>query len=211
MTFSLPTRAKNSPQGEELRRQNKAGGVIPAAGSSCALRLDPHRLPARYTAADERADGSSRLVEIDREQVLLHRSVNGVRMRLRIPLEVFRGVAVRLMGWDDEDVIAITLEHPDPALTVALHRAGGFEDSAAEWQSWGRVLGLPLLIEDVDGTLRRPVEMTGALMTGVAALRRRRKTPLRKRRPYYVARRRGFGSGIAPAVHRDEREIIAPE
>jgi hypothetical protein len=167
-------------------------------------------LPARYTAADELADGRARVIEIDREQVLLHRSVNGVRMRLRIPMEVFRGVAVRVLDWNDSEV-AITLEHPDPALTVALHRAEGIEDSAAEWQSWGRVLGLPLLIEDVDGTLRSPVEMIGALMTGEVALRRRRKTPLRKRRPYFLARRRGFGLGIASAVHRGEREIIAPE
>jgi hypothetical protein len=192
-----------------LRRQNKAGGVTPA-GSGRALRLDPHRLPARYTAADERADGRARVIEIDREQVILRRSVNGVWMRFRIPMEVFRGVAVRVLDWNDSEV-AITLEHPDPALTVALHRAEGFEDSAAEWQSWGRVLGLPLLIEDVDGTLRSPVEMIGALMTDKVALRRRRKTPLRKRRPYFLARRRGFGPGIAPAVHRGEREIIAPE
>jgi hypothetical protein len=192
-----------------LRRQNKAGGVTPA-GSGRVLRLDPHRLPARYAAADELADGRARVIEIDREQVLLHRSVNGVRMRLRIPMEVFRGVAVRVLDWNDSEV-AITLEHPDPALTVALHRAEGLEDSAAEWQSWGRVLGLPLLIEDVDGTLRSPVEMIGVLMTGEVALRRRRKTPLRKRRPYFFARRRGFGPGIASAVHRGEREIIAPE
>ncbi len=192
-----------------MRRQNKAGGVT-SAGSGRALRLDPHRLPVRYTAADELADGRARVIEIDREQVLLHRSVNGVRMRFRIPMEVFRGVAVRVLDGNDSEV-AITLEHPDPALTVALHRAEGIEDSAAEWQSWGRVLGLPLLIEDVDGTLRSPVEMIGALMTGEVALRRRRKTPLRKRRPYFLARRRGFGPGIAPAVHRGEREIIAPE
>jgi len=208
MTFFLPTRAKKSPQGEELRRQIEAGRVTPA-GSSRALRLDPHRLPVRYTAADERADGHSRVVEISREHVLLHRCVNGVRMRLRIPIEVFRGVAVRVL--DNADVVAITLVHPDPALTVTLHSDAGFENSAAEWQSWGIVLGLPLLIEDIDGTLRRPIEMIGALMTGEVALRRRRKTPLRKRRPYFMARRRGFGPGIAPAVHRNEREIIAPE
>jgi len=193
-----------------LRRRIEAGRVTPA-GSSRALRLDPHRLPVRYTAADERADGHSRVVEIDREQVLLHRSVNGVRMRLRIPIEVFRGVAVRVLDWGSPDVVAITLEHPDPALTVTLHSDAGFENSAAEWQSWGSVLGLPLLIEDIDGELRRPVEMIGALIAGEAALRRRRKTPLRKRRPYFMARRRGFGPGIAPAVHRNEREIIAPE
>jgi hypothetical protein len=167
-------------------------------------------LPVRYSATDERADNRSRIVEIDGDRVLLRRFVSGVEMRVRIPLEAFKGVAVRVLDWDSADVIAITLEHPDPALTVALHRAKGFEDSAAEWQSWGRVLGLPLLIEDMDGTLRRPVEMIGALLRGKMAIRRRRKTPLRKRRPYYSARRRGFG-GIAPAVHRDEREIIARE
>lgn len=191
-----------------MRRQKQAGGVTPARRSSRALRLDPHRLPVRYAAADDRADGSARFIEIDREQVLLRRSVNGVMMRLRIPVEVYLGVAVRLM--DSEGAVAITLEHPDPSLSVTLHADGGIEDAAAEWQSWARVLGLPLLIEDVDGTLRRPVEMLGALMTGRIALRRRRKTPLRKRRPYFVSRRRGFAS-IAPAVHRDEREIIAPE
>jgi hypothetical protein len=175
------------------------------------LRLDPHRLPVRYTTADERADGCSRIVEIDREQVILRRSVNGVVMRLRIPMEMFRGVAVRVLDWNDAEMVSITLEHPDPALTVALHSEAGFENSAAEWQSWGRVLGLPLLIADLDGTLRRPVEMLGALMRGEIALRRRRKTPLRKRRPYFIARRRGFGAGIAPAIHRGEREIIAPE
>lgn len=190
-----------------MRRQSKAGGVTPA-GSGRALRLDPHRLPARYAAADDRADGSARFIEIDREQVLLRRSVNGVLMRLRIPVEVYLGVAVRLA--DNDGVVAITLEHPDPALSVTLHTDGGIDDAAAEWQSWAKVLGLPLLIEDIDGTLRRPVEMLGALMTGRIALRRRRKTPLRKRRPYFAPRRRGFAL-IASAVHRDEREIIAPE
>lgn len=190
-----------------MRRQNKAGGVTPA-GSGRALRLDPHRLPVRYAAADERADGSARFIEIDREQVLLRRTVNGVLMRLRIPLEVYLGVAVRLA--DADGAVAITLEHRDPSLSVTLHADGGMEEAAAEWQSWARVLGLPLLIEDVDGTLRHPVDMLGALMTGRIALRRRRKTPLRKRRPYFLSRRRGFAA-IAAAVHRDEREIIAPE
>jgi uncharacterized protein DUF6101 len=208
MTFFLARRAKKGPQGDELRRQIKAAGLTSGVGSSRALRLDPHRLPTRYTVADERADARSCVIEIDREQVLLIRSVNGVRIRVRIPIDIFLGVAIRLIG--SEGDVAITLEHHDPSLSVAL-RAGGFEDSAAEWQSWGRVLGLPLLIEDLDGTLRRPVEMIGALMSGEPRLRRRRKTPLRKRRPYFVSRRRGFGSGIASAVYRDEREIIAYE
>jgi len=53
--------------------------------------------------------------------------------------------------------------------------------------------------------------MQGGLASGEAAVRRRRRTPLRKRRPYFFARRKGFSVRLAPVVHRGEREIIAPE
>lgn len=195
-----------------MRRQTKAGGLAPAAGSSRALRLDPHSLPIRYTTEDARADNRSRIVEIDRNRVMLFRSVNGVRMRLRIPLDGFLGVAVRIaIAGEDESSVAVTLEHPDPALSVALYVADRIDEAAAEWQSWGRVLGCPLLIADTDGTLRAPVAMVGALMAGESAARRRRRSALRRRRPYFTARRKGFAVRLAPVVHRDEREIIAPE
>jgi hypothetical protein len=194
-----------------LRRQNRAGGS-PAAGSGRALRLDPHSLPIRYTTVDTRADNRSRTVEIDRNRVMLFRSVNGVRMRLRIPLDGFLGVAVRIaITGEDESSAAVTLEHPDPALSVALYVAGEIDEAAAEWQSWARALGCPLLIADADGTLRPPVAMAGPLMAGETAMRRRRRSALRKRRPYFMARRKGFAVRLEPVVHRGEREIIAPE
>jgi hypothetical protein len=62
-----------------------------------------------------------------------------------------------------------------------------------------------LLIAGLDGELR---SATAAL--DETAPRRRRRTPLRKRRPYFFARRTGF-LRLAPLVHRGEREIIAPE
>jgi hypothetical protein len=195
-----------------LRRQSTASGKPFAGGSSRRARLDPLSLPVRLTAADERTDDGTRIIEIGRDRVLLLRSVRGVRMRLRIPLDGFLGVAVRaLVAADGVDQAAITLEHCDPSLSVLLHVGEEVDDLLAEWQLWGRILGRPLLIAGLDGSLRPPVAMQGALAGGETAARRRRRTPLRKRRPYFFARRKGFTVRIAPVVHRGEREIIAPE
>jgi hypothetical protein len=174
------------------------------------MRLDPLSLPVRLTAADERTDDGTRVIEIRRDRVLLLRSVRGVRMRIRIPLEGFLGVAVRaLVAADGTDRAAITLEHRDPSLSVLLHVGDEVDELLAAWQLWGRILGRPLLIAGLDGSLRPPVAMQGALASGETAARRRRRTPLRKRRPYFFARRKGFTARIAPVVHRGEREIIA--
>jgi Family of unknown function (DUF6101) len=191
--------------GSALRRRSSAGGRPLAGGSSRKLRLDPLSLPVRLAAADERTDDGTRLIEIGRDRVLLIRSVRGVRMRLRIPLEGFLGVAVRALADAEHDRIAITLEHSDPALSVVLHIGEDVDELLSDWQLWARVLCRPLLIAGLDGELR----LAHAVL-GEASPRRRRRTPLRKRRPYFFGRRRGF-FGLAPAVHRDEREIIAPE
>ena len=132
-------------------------------------------------------------------------------MRLRIPLEGFLGRCGSHFDSGDGgfDEAAITLEHSDPALTVALHIAEELDDLAEEWETWGRVLGRPLLSRTWTATLHEPIKLLGAMMATEAAPRRRRKTPLRKRRPYFTARRKGFSVRLDAVVHRDEREIIA--
>jgi hypothetical protein len=192
-----------------LRRQTTAGGKPFAGGSGRKPRLDPLSLPVRFAAADERADDGTRIIEIGRDRALLLRSVRGLRMRLRIPLDGFLGVAIRaLVAADEADRVAITLEHRDPALSIVLQIGEEMDELLVEWQLWGRVLGRPLLIAGLDGNLRPAL---AALPNGESAQRRRRRTPLRKRRPYFFARRKGFGVRLAPVVHQDEREIIAPE
>jgi hypothetical protein len=201
---------KKARRGDALRRQSTASGKPFAGGSSRRARLDPLSLPVRLTAADERTDDGTRVIEIARDRVLLLRSVRGVRMRIRIPLDGFLGVAVRaLVAAEGADRAAITLEHRDPSLSVLLHVGDEVDELLAEWQLWGRILGRPLLIAGLDGSLRPPVAIQGALASGETAARRRRRTPLRKRRPYFFARRKGFTARIAPVVHRGEREIIA--
>jgi len=182
-----------------------------AAGSSRALRLDPFSLPVRFEAADEAADECLRVVDLHRERVVVRRSVGGMRMALNLPVAAFRGVAIRLTGKADEPptAIAVVLEHGDPALSLPLFSSSVSDDIVAEWQSWGRVLGLPLLVAERNGSLREPFARLGALLIEAPTWRRRRRTAIARRRPSILLRRRAGVPPKMPAVHRGEREIIA--
>jgi Family of unknown function (DUF6101) len=189
----------------------KAGGV--AAGSSRSLRLDPFSLPVRFEAADEAADERRRVVDLHRERVVVRRSVRGMRMALNLPVAAFRGIAIRLIGETDEapNAIAIVLEHGDPALSLPLFCSNATDDVMAEWQSWGRVLGLRLLVAECDGGLREPFARLGALRVEAPTRRRRRRLAIARRRPTLQLRRRAARAAQPPRprMHRDEREIVA--
>jgi len=182
-----------------------------AAGSGRASRLDPFSLPVRFEVADEAADERLRVVDLHRERVVLRRSLRGMRMALNLPLSAFRGVAIRLTGQADElpTAIAVVLEHGDPALSLPLYASSESDDIVAEWQCWGRVLGLPLLIAERDGSLREPFTSIGALRIEPPTWRRRRRTAIARRRPYRLLWRRPGAPPEAPIMHRGEREIIA--
>ncbi|MGA2311496.1 MAG: DUF6101 family protein [Xanthobacteraceae bacterium] len=175
------------------------------------LRLDPFSLPVRFEAADEAADERLRVVDLHRERVVVRRSVRGMRMALNLPLTAFRGVAIRLTGKADEPptAIAVVLEHGDPALSLPLFCSSASDDIVAEWQSWGRVLGLPLLVAERDGSLREPFARLGAVRIEAPTWRRRRRTAIARRRPAALLRRRAGVPSKTPAIHRGEREIIA--
>ena len=79
----------------------------------------------------------------------------------------------------------------------------------AEWQSWARVLGMPLLVAEEDGGLREPFARIGAVRVASPTWRRRRRFAIRKRRPTLPLRRPAGRSIVGATVHRDEREIIA--
>jgi hypothetical protein len=184
-----------------------------ASAMGTALRLDPFSLPVRFTAADDAADERLRVVDLHRERVVLRRSVRGMRMALNLPVAAFRGVAIRLLFADANKIpnaIAVVLEHGDPALSLPLFSATESDDIVAEWQSWGRVLGLPLLVAETDGSLREPFARLGAFLRIEApAWRRRRRSAIARRRPSRLMRRRPGKLPDAPVVHRGEREIIA--
>ena len=194
------------------------GGPRRASAMGAPARLDPFSLPVRFEAADQAADGQMRVVDLYRERVVMRRAVRGMRMALNMPVAAFRGVAIRMSdaagapcGGVPPASIAVVLEHDDPALSLPLFSAPQTDDIVAEWQSWGRVLGLPLLVAEADGSLREPFARMGALRLETPSLRRRRRTAIARRRPPRLLRRRPGETREAPAVHRDEREIIARE
>jgi hypothetical protein len=182
-----------------------------AAGSSRVSRLDPFSLPVRFEAADDAADERLRIVDLHRERVVVRRSVRGMHMALNLPVAAFRGVAIRLSGKKDEppSAMAVVLEHGDPALSLPLFASTTSDDIVAEWQAWGRVLGLPLLVADGDGSLREPFARLGAIRIEAPSWRRRRRNAIARRRPLFLLRRKAGKPPQTPAVHAGEREIIA--
>src|SRR5262245_26570980 len=87
-----------------------------------------------------------------------------MKMVVEVPTAAYLGVAVRLEppASERDGAVSITLEHRDPGLSLALYRANDGLDIVAEWQSWGRVLKLPLLVAEPDGRLREPFPRGGA-------------------------------------------------
>jgi hypothetical protein len=185
------------------------GGAMPVGSSR--PRLDPLALPVRFTAKDAGADERLRQVELDRERVVLRRAVRGINMAVRLPVTAFLGVALRLVPSEQgaADLVTVSLEHRDAALSVPLFTAPDSDDAVAEWQLWARVLALPLLIGNLDGTLREPFARVGQVRVRPMAPRRRRRTALKARRPAILLRRRPGQCPALQAVHRGEREIIA--
>ncbi|GGE34414.1 hypothetical protein GCM10007276_09740 [Agaricicola taiwanensis] len=121
----------------------------------------------------------------------------------------FRGVAVRVLPGITEnfDRIAIVLAHRDRALDVTLYEADHDADVVAEWQTWASTLGLPLLIEDLDGRLSEPYSRLGQVQIARPGPRRRRS--FLARRPRFLMRRKAGHPDRDAEVIRDEREIIA--
>ena len=180
------------------------------AGAGRAPRPDPFALPVRFAAVDAAADGRVRDVEIDQRRVRVRRRVRGMLVSVNVPVASFVGVAMRPVCEADgrEGILAVSLEHRDPALTVELCTAAEDSDIVAAWRAWARVLALPLLIADGAGALRQLYPRVGALEVGVPGPRRRRKNAVQRRRPRFPLRRR-MGDCRKPNVVHGESEIIA--
>ena len=127
-----------------------------------------------------------------------------------MPLAAYRGVAVRMEGTRQPGSVRVFLDllHADQSLSVPLAIADDPEGVAADWQEWGRVLQLPLLVVAPDGTVTSPLATLGTLVVFPPKLRRR-PAHFRARRPRFLSRRR-IGERARMTVIRG-REIIAPE
>src|SRR4051794_41953139 len=125
--------------------------------------------------------------------MMLRRVSRGIKLALNPPVAAYLGVAIRMEppAGAAAGVVALVLEHPDPALSLTLYRAVDGTDIVAEWRAWGRALSVPLLVADADGCLREPFDRIGGGRGGPPAARRRRHPAPRGRPPPPPLRRRG--------------------
>ena len=171
------------------------------------MRLDPFSLPLRFRAGDAGTDERTREVELHRERVVVRRRVRGIPMALNLLMADFLGVALRVVLQGEAETVCLTLEHPDPGLSIPLYNAADSDDVVAEWQSWAQVLRRPLLVTDDSGALHELFPRLGQVRVGKTAPRRRRCTAMKGRRPAIRWRRHsGRANG---SMHCGEREIIA--
>jgi len=152
-----------------------------------------------------------RVVELHPERVIVRRALGGIKMAVNVPLAAYRGVAIRIekATLDCAAGFAVVLEHVDPALSLTLYRAEDGSDVVAEWGSWARALGMPLLVPSSDSDLREAFDRMGGVRVECPSARRSRHGALKARRGMKVLRRRSHPLAMPPKIHRGEREIIA--
>lgn len=146
-------------------------------------------------AADPRADGARRTVRISATAVTIERVLDGVRMRVGVPVAGYRGLYVAVQAPHGRAVLS--LRHDDHELDVVLG-SGSAADVARAARDWSRVLGLPVAVEDA------------AVRVGRAHVRDRKRTRVSRRSRF--ARRRQTGSiALVARSFASEHEIIAPD
>jgi hypothetical protein len=172
----------------------QTGGTIPAGSGRGDLRLDPFALPVTFPAHDAGADGEARQVELDSDRIVIHRTVRGIPMSVRLPIQDFEGVTLRLVALGEEaKAVAVIVEHRDPSLSLVLHVVDEIEDGGEDivplCKAWCRVLRLPLLTHPHPRP-RKSILRLGALVVGAVSPRRKRRAAIRQRRPAILMRRK---------------------
>ena len=147
-----------------------------AGHSSLAAGGFPPAVQGTTTADDRR-------VEIGAEWVTIRRDICGIEARVNVPTQSYRGIVLRAAREGRPFELALT--HFDASLEVVIARTDDDSDLIADWRCYGRMLALPLLAEDAKGRLQ-------AMEAGVGEgpFGRRHGSPLKNRRPRFLARRK---------------------
>lgn len=188
-----------------------------------AVRLDPFSLPHRFrydTGTDARSGKPMGEAAVFLEKTMAsicRRLPSGIPMAMRLPMAAFEGVAVRMVadtigadGEPDGDGVAVVeLMHRDPNLSLPLSVARDLDDVVADWKAWARVLGLPMLIVEVDGSWRALESRIGQVVVGRVRPRRARSV-MKGRRPRFLTRRK-TGTPSAEPVTIAKNELFGRE
>lgn len=161
-------------------------------------------------AEDRRADHRERTVSLSREVVRIDRSLQGIAMRVAVPVRAYRGVALALLP-DARGGLSYRLDllHADDELSVTLDQAPDDRDILADWRLWSRFFRLPALVERETGLIEAADPRLGGVVLGAAAAARRASRGRLRRRPMFLKRRKSGLAALAAITHAGEAELIA--
>ncbi len=164
------------------------------------FRVDPYGGRQRISSAE-----GVEIVLDDKGAVMKRILRCGAPLSMALPNRVFQGIAARSTEQDDgTSSVTLHLHHADSDLCVPLMTSDTVENAAADWHSWARRTGLPMLMVTSDGAVT--VVREAGLQSRAPKQRRARITQL-ARRPRFLRRRK---PGIVGPVERlDASEIIA--
>ena len=144
----------------------------------------------------------------DRDRVVLRRAVRGMRMKVRVPVAAFRGVALRMLaphGADGPRPSPCMLDHPDCGLVGAAVHRHGRRRRRRVWKCLGpRARLCRCWCAKPTATLREPFRRLGSLAIGAPTPRRRRRSA-HQAAPAFDPDAPETGT----AVHRRRRSIAA--
>ncbi len=177
------------------------GGRTPRRASISRKRASEPSAQVAVTAVCPRSEDGVKRVEISVEWICIRRKIGGLETWVNVPTQSYRGVNLRAVA--EGGLFEIVLLHMDSSLEIVLTRTLDDTDVIALWRSYAQKLALPLLVEDTHGRLQ-PMEDHAHLNP----FPRRLGSPLKNRRPRFLARRT-IGSPRQLAIHQGERELIA--
>lgn len=178
------------------------------------LDIDPYQVPKFYGLQLEsklgRFFGAQDQITIGARSVLIKRVIAGRVMHMRrMPYSAFQGVAINVIPPEKEgeaNRVTVFLHHEDESLSIPLYRAAHFDDVTARWQSWGKIMRLPLLAPNGDGTYRHIIKRLGKCLLATPFMRPARLTLGWRRGRFSYCRELGQAQNLQVV---GGREIIA--
>lgn len=177
------------------------------------LRIDPYALPQQvsYDRGGPQLSGATHGTRVEftlnAKGAVMKRDMDcGLPLSMALPNRIFLGVAARAYeNGDGTNTVTLELLHHDAELSVPLCVSDAVEDAAADWHSWSKKLGLPMLLIDADGTATIVKDHSGIISRQPKP--RRRRAAMIPNRPNFM-RRRKIGM-VGPTVRLKAHEIIA--
>ncbi|HUZ67563.1 MAG TPA: DUF6101 family protein [Beijerinckiaceae bacterium] len=167
---------------------------------NCSSSIARNRADAQefsLVTSDPRAEDAKRMVRFGRSCVTISRRLAGMRMRIRVPTSLYRGVVLEKNGGEAAPLYRLRLDHPDADLCVPLFEAGDSVEIIAEWTAWADFFDLPRLLGTAAGSCAAFDAKIGSVALGAARPDRKRGRAVVTRRARFLTRRK---MGVSPSA-----------